>query len=115
MVRISGAVFSACTACAALGTVIKTPKQVLRSAVEHKLTETIPSLDSKPELVVSDFAQRIRAARQRTGLKQEQLAKKLNEKVSIISALETGRRFPDLKLARKLERFFGIKLVESEE
>jgi putative transcription factor len=46
------------------------------------------------------------------GIKQEDAAKKLSEKVSILHNLETGRREPSIPLARKLENFYGIKLIE---
>lgn len=45
------------------------------------------------------------------GLTQEQLAKKLKEKMSVIKRIEDGWK-PSLTLIRKLERFFNIKLTE---
>ena len=44
-------------------------------------------------------------------LKQEELAKKINEKSSIIKRIEEGWR-PPLNLIKKLEKFFNIKLTE---
>jgi len=45
------------------------------------------------------------------GLTQEQLAKKLKEKLSVIKKIENGWE-PSLTLIRKLEKFFSIKLTE---
>jgi len=47
-------------------------------------------------------------------LKQEDLAKKLNEKSSIIKRVEEGWE-PPSNLIRKLEKFFNIKLTEKPE
>ena len=54
----------------------------------------------------------IRNKRDELGLKQEDFAKMLNEKESIIHKLETGEFKPSLKLAKKLEKKFGLKLIE---
>jgi uncharacterized protein (TIGR00270 family) len=44
-------------------------------------------------------------------LTQEQLAKKLNEKSSVIKRIEEGWE-PPPTLIRKIEKFFNIKLTE---
>jgi len=44
-------------------------------------------------------------------LTQEELAKKLKEKASIIKRIEEGWE-PPLKLINKIEKFFNIKLRE---
>ena len=49
------------------------------------------------------------------GLKQEDLAKEIAEKESVIHWLETGRHEPSLELARKLEKFLGIRLIDEAE
>ena len=45
-------------------------------------------------------------------MKQEDLAKKLNEKESVIHNIEAERLEPNITLARKLERFLKVKLVD---
>ena len=57
-------------------------------------------------LVVGDFATRVRKAREKLGLKQEDFAKKIKEKESIVHKLETGEFKPNLDLAKKLEKIF---------
>jgi putative transcription factor len=47
-------------------------------------------------------------------LTQEDLAKKLNEKVSILKRIEDGWE-PPLNVVKKLERFFNIELTEEAE
>jgi uncharacterized protein (TIGR00270 family) len=45
-------------------------------------------------------------------MRQEEFAMKINEKDSIIHKIEIGHFKPSLKLARKIEKFLGIKLIE---
>ncbi|NIR13810.1 helix-turn-helix domain-containing protein, partial [Candidatus Bathyarchaeota archaeon] len=62
------------------------------------------------ELVV-DFGQRVRKARLEAGLTQEDLGRKIREKVSVLRKVETGKMTPDNILAKKLEHALNIKLL----
>jgi putative transcription factor len=62
--------------------------------------------------VAQDYDTRIRQARESRGLSQEDLAKKLNEKASLIRKLERGDVLPSDGVQRKLERELDISLVE---
>jgi putative transcription factor len=42
----------------------------------------------------------------------KELAMKINEKVTVVSKVETGEMRPDDRLVKKLERELGIKLKE---
>ena len=66
-------------------------------------------------IIVEDYAQRIKNRRERLGLKQGELAKKLAEKESVISALESGSMEPSVALAEKIGRILSIRLIESED
>lgn len=75
-----------------------------------------PILKESPEFkIVPNFSELIRSARENSKLSQEDFAKFLNERESIIAKWESGSLSPSLDLARKLERALGIKLVEKEE
>ena len=63
--------------------------------------------------VAQDYDQRIRNAREAEGLSQEDLAKQLNEKASLIRKLERGDVLPSDDVQRKLERKLDITLSES--
>ena len=67
------------------------------------------------ESVVADYASRIRKASEGLGKTQKEFASMIAEKESIVHHLETGSQEPDIRLARKLEKKLGIKLVEQEE
>jgi len=62
--------------------------------------------------VAQDYDQRIRNARERAGMSQEQLAKQLNEKASLIRKLERGDTRPSDGVQRKLEKALDISLTE---
>jgi putative transcription factor len=80
------------------------------------LARTPPPLSPESELEVRrDYAKVLREAREKMGLTQEELGKKINEKASVISHLEGGKLKPDIALARKLEHFFKIKLLVTPE
>ena len=62
--------------------------------------------------IVEDFGKRIRDARNKKGLTQEELARRLNERQSVLSKVEAGGQRPNDDLARKLERELAITLYE---
>jgi len=64
---------------------------------------------------VEDFGQLIRTARERRGMSQLEVARRINERASVIAKLESGKMSPTIELARKLERLFKITLLEEAE
>ena len=62
--------------------------------------------------VIDGYGAKIRSARERKGLTQEDLGKKVSEKSSTIHRLESETLAPSIALARKLERFLKISLLE---
>jgi len=73
--------------------------------------KVLPLLEESNEIIVTDFNQIIKNAREKMKLTQEKLAKELNEKASIIKRVENGWE-PPPSLISKLEKFFNIKLTE---
>lgn len=62
--------------------------------------------------VATDYDERIREAREGQELTQEDLAKELNEKASLIGKLEHGDVLPSDSVKRKLENHLDIVLTE---
>ena len=62
--------------------------------------------------IVPDFGMRVKDAREKLGLKQEELARRINEKVSLLRKIERGEIVPDDRVRQKLERILNISLVE---
>ncbi|MCS7131319.1 MAG: multiprotein-bridging factor 1 family protein [Hadesarchaea archaeon] len=100
-VLIDGAVMLVCERCSGIGRKLE--------GVERRLTIE-PWLDM-PELV-EDYPKRIRQARERLGLTQEELAKRLAERASVVKRLEAGTLVPNEQLVKKIHRVLGIRLIE---
>lgn len=61
--------------------------------------------------IVEDYPQIVRKARENLGLSQEDLAKTIGEKLSLVKKIETGRAQPDHGVARKLEHALKVGLI----
>ncbi len=66
------------------------------------------------EKIIEGYGKVIKDARERLDLKQEDLAKKINEKTSVLQKVESSHHEPNISLAKKIERFLRVKLVEEE-
>ncbi|HKU50533.1 MAG TPA: multiprotein bridging factor aMBF1 [Nitrososphaera sp.] len=114
-VVVDGTVFNVCVACSKHGKPYVPPN----AAIVKKKKKAMPARQgsritmSDQTMLAADFARRIREARMKLGLTHEQLAMKMNEKVQQLRKFETGALKPDEILAKKLERFLGIKLYVS--
>ncbi len=105
MVMIEGGRVRTCSRCARFGTEVKhEPRQVLHK--KRRAPRQEPELEP-----VDDYSERIRRAREAKGLSQEELARMVQEKESVIARLEAGRMKPDLSTARKLEKALDIELM----
>ncbi len=107
-VRIEGTVMMVCPSC-------KTHGEVIAEPVRRVVRQPRPSAPrAEPlEFVRDSCGQLIKRARERRGLKQEELARRLRLKTSQLHAFESGSHKPDLKTARLLERELGITLVQA--
>lgn len=119
-VLLEGAKITVCDNCAQYGKKIvktatsyetkkvyqKEPQSVSR---KHRIkSERIEELE-----IVADYAKKIRKVRNTRGLNQDQFAQKLNEKPSLLRRIEAGKVEPTIKLAKKIEKMYNIKLLKS--
>ncbi|MBI2659742.1 TIGR00270 family protein [Candidatus Woesearchaeota archaeon] len=107
---IEGVNLDVCADCAKFGKVISAPKRP--SPKEQHMQLQKREEKEKTELIVEDYPEIIKKKRESMGLTQKEFANRINEKEVIISKIETGAFAPPINLARKLEKFLGIKLVE---
>jgi putative transcription factor len=121
-VTIEGVQLEVCTECAKFGIEAKkeTPKedapmpivaQRLESRERRGKPKDVYDAGGKDELA-DDLGKRVRDARSKRGMTHKELAMKINEKVTVLSKVETGEMRPDDRLVRKLERELGIRLKE---
>lgn len=122
-IEVEGSILNVCERCVSFGKVIgkvrqelpEKKKRKIEKAVERMAEEKAKKETESVQLIVDNYSKIIKSAREKTGLKQEELAKKIAEKESVIHKLESGIMKPDIPLARKLEKFLRISLIESVE
>ncbi|WP_336037557.1 multiprotein bridging factor aMBF1 [Halobacterium yunchengense] len=131
-VKVEGAELEVCGDCADFGTEVQTESSSTTSTKYSTSSSSGSSGSSSSasgggssggrrrrdmfdemEELAGDYDQRIRSAREGEGLSQEELAKELNEKASVIRKLERGDSLPSDDVREKLERRLGISLTES--
>jgi putative transcription factor len=120
-VEIDGAVMIVCNNCSKLGrplgpAVPISPMQGRAYPAQNAL-RTMPQRPIQPIEVEFDvdpeYNLKIRQAREKLGLSQEQLGQLLNEKPSVIKMVESKKLKPDLTLTRKFMHQLKINLLVS--
>ncbi len=113
IILLEGTNVKVCKDCSVYGKIVKTPK-TKKVFEKPKVTRKVP--ESKIEVVeeiVFDYDKKLKRAIMRENQKLEVIAKKLNMKESELRSYETGSRKPSIETAKKLEKYFKIKLVET--
>lgn len=104
IILVEGAKLNVCRDCSGAGKLLRAPAPPRAAA---------PARAARLELEVADgYGKLIADARKRMGLPLEVLAERINEKHSFLERVEHERTLPDEKLARKLEKELGIKLLQ---
>jgi len=116
---IEGAKLTVCIECSKHGKIIieeevefgqRTPKKPLTPVCFVQKKPAQAKVDITQE-IVEGYDSKIRQAREKLGLSHEELGKKINEKASVLSKLETGKMTPNNLLVTKLEHTLKIKLL----
>ena len=116
--KIEGSVMVVCKECSKLGTVQKAPpkpkyvKQNKGKKPANTRKRNYSRNDEPSEELIEDFSFEVRKAREAKDWSREDLGRKINERVSVITRIETGKMTPDTKLTKKLEKALNIKLLE---
>jgi putative transcription factor len=117
--EIEGAKLTVCIECSKHGKIIREEK-IERGQRTPKPLTPIPFIQKKKttqarvkitQEVVEGYDAKIRQAREKLGFSHEELGKKINEKASVLSKLETGKMTPNNLLVTKLEHALKIKLL----
>jgi len=117
--KIEGSVMIVCKECSKLGKIQKAPPKPKYVQQKNKRQPNKPKRnysrnDEPSEELIEDFDMTIRKARE-SNWSREDLGKKINERVSVITRIETGKMTPDTKLTKKFEKALNIKLLEKVE
>ena len=117
-ILLEGAKITVCHNCAQHGTKIRKPPTITQT---KKISSSDRSKPPKRQVLKKDkidewelipeFAKKIRNIRSSLRLNQDQFAQKLNEKPSLIRRIEAGRVEPTIKLAKKIEDVYRIKIL----
>ncbi|MBI2508212.1 TIGR00270 family protein [Candidatus Woesearchaeota archaeon] len=108
-VRIEGSLVNVCEKCGRFGKIIEKKTEYFPETKKLTVNEI------EEEILVESFNKIVRKEREKRGLTQEELAKTINEKVSLIQKLENKEIEPDFKIVKKLEKYFGIVLTEKQQ
>ncbi|HSV42797.1 MAG TPA: multiprotein bridging factor aMBF1 [Methanomassiliicoccales archaeon] len=121
-VMIEGTQLKVCGDCAKFGDGVKAggkdaPNRiVIQSRLENRerrmKTKDVYQAEEQVAELVEDYAERVRHAREGKGWKQEELAIKMSEKLSLVQKVERGDMRPDDALIKKLEKTLNIQLIE---
>ena len=87
---------------------IKTPKRPIRK--EARRVSRLTFFEEEYELV-ENFGEKVKKAREKLGWKQEDLAREIKERESIIKKIETMEIIPSFDIIKKLEKTLNIKLI----
>ena len=105
--EVEGTMMNVCTACSKFGKVKGSSN--VRIVVKEK-----PSFVTREPVYVfiPGFGSRVKNARERMKLTQEEFAKKLNERESMLHQIESEHFKPGVELAKKLEHLLHIQILE---
>ncbi len=106
---IEGTILNVCKDCSSFGKILSPIKKAELRTIKKEIS--LPAELEMTEAIVPNFSELVKQAREKRNLKQEDFAKMLNEKASIIHKIETGTLEPPIPLAKKLEKMLGIKLI----
>ena len=107
---IEGAQLNVCHECSKFGKVTG----IIEQKEADKITAKAPQTEVM-EIIVGDYAEKIRRGREDLDLNQKEFAKKINEKESLVQKIESGHFKPAIGLAKKIASFLKVRLTEEYE
>lgn len=100
-----------CKACAHYGTVVVENKNVMAGPVAHAKANSrlYEQMDHDLEVEVEeDYGRKLKEAREKAGLKQAELANRINEKQSLLRKIENEEIVPSDDVMRKIKRVLNL-------
>lgn len=109
---IEGAKLLTCSSCAKSGKILHSLEIPGEEKTVPLHAQLSPRNFTEEETAVEGYGNLLIRAREKKGLKREEVAKAINEMESHLEHIEKEKIAPPIKVLKKLERFFGIKLIE---
>lgn len=103
-IKLEGSILQVCSNCSKYGNQFQRPRFKRRKSIKIDENENI--------VIVDNFSKIIETARQNKGIKQEDFAKQIKEKESLIHNIETGHIKPSISLAKKIGKALGVNLLD---
>ena len=120
-VKVEGAKMVVCRNCQALGKpyqedrIVSRPQPSFARPIRQPWVHATRPTELPKELeeldIAENFSDLVRRRRMKLGWSQEDLARKLKEKLSVIQKIETGKVTPNTQLCRQLQHELKIKLL----
>ncbi len=110
-ILVEGSEMTVCARCKDYGTE-KPFKEVKKLQLKKKRAKPKSEPIEFVDELVENFNAIVRREREKRGWSQADLAKKIQEKESLIRKIENGEITPEPEVIEKLERLFGVKLRE---
>lgn len=113
---VEGVDMQLCDNCKVYGEVkraLPTAREIRKQGETERRSANTPAAVQPFEMIVEDYGDRIKKARESRKMTQEELAKKLAMKLSQLHKFESNIHKPDLETAHKLEGALNITLVEN--
>jgi putative transcription factor len=107
---VEGSMLNVCSDCGKHGNVVTIYRPEAAPKVENSSTQEEPI-----DIVVDNYPEIVKSAREKKKLTQEELAKDIGERESVVHQVESGKMKPTFKLAKKLNVYLGIQLIEKVE
>jgi putative transcription factor len=111
-VVVEGTMLNVCDKCKGYGNSVGVEKPKNSELDESRVPRKI-YVEESVVFVVEGAGKIIKESRENMGLKQEQLAKMVGLKESMIHKIETSLIKPELSTAKKFERILGISIIEA--
>ncbi|MEM4282186.1 MAG: multiprotein-bridging factor 1 family protein [Candidatus Woesearchaeota archaeon] len=111
---VEGAELWLCKSCSRFGKVLTVlPTEAVKKS--QAKPQSFPAEKKAIERVVSDFGEKLRITREKTGLTQKEFASRIAVRESVLRKFENGELLPELAEAKRLERLLRIPLTEMSE
>jgi putative transcription factor len=108
--KVENTILNLCSNCQSFGEAQQKPKYTQRKSNNYRKPKT--KEEDKIYIFISGFGKKVKQAREALKLNQEEMARKLSIKDSLIHQIESEHMQPAINIAKKIEKALNIKIVQ---